>query len=78
MTGYLRAAIALRAVAVLAVGSTVWLAVLDHPVLAGLTAWAAFLAVFLGGRCHTAHRRTIADHVARTRHALTDKENITR
>jgi hypothetical protein len=77
VTAYMRAATAFRAVAVLAVGGTVWLAALDHPVLAGLTAWAAFLAVFLGGRFHTGHLRTIAGHVARTRHALTDKENTT-
>lgn len=76
MTAYLRAATAFRAVAVLAVGGTVRLAVLDHPVLAGLTAWAAFLAVFLGGRFHTGHLRTVANHTTCNRPTTT--KEITR
>lgn len=74
MTGYLRAATAFRALA--AVG-TVWLAVLDHPWLAGLATWAGLLAVFLGGRLHTAHLRTV-DHVISNRRNTTAKENSTR
>ena len=78
MTGYLRAAIAFRVLAILAVAATVWLAGLGHPWWAALASWVAFLAVFLGGRCHTAHRRVIAHHTARTRHALTSKEITSR
>lgn len=77
MTAYKRAATALRTLAVLAVAATGFLAGTSSPWWAALTGWIAFLAVLLGGLCHLAHRRTIADHTARTRHALTDKETTT-
>ena len=78
MTGYRRAAVACRVLAVLAVAATGWLAGLGHPWWAALTGWVAFLAVFLGGRCHTAHHRTIAHHAIRTRHTTHPKENTVR
>ena len=78
MTGYLRAATAFRALAVLAAAGTMWLAVLNHPWLAGLATWAGLLAVFLGGRLHTAHLRTAAGPVTRNRSNTTTKESSTR
>lgn len=78
MTAYMRAATAFRALAVLAAAGTVWLAVLDHPWLAGLATGAGLLAVFLGGRLHTAHLRTVADQTNRNPHTVTDKENTHR
>ncbi|MEU5322940.1 hypothetical protein AB0G67_40250 [Streptomyces sp. NPDC021056] len=72
MTGYLYAAIACRVLAPLTAAGSVWLALTDHPWLSLLTGWLAFLALFLGGRLHLAHRRTIAEH------AHTDKETTTR
>ena len=62
MTGHLYAAIAARVLAALAVAATVWLAFLGHPWLAVLAGWFAFLALFLGGRFHLGHHRTIADN----------------
>jgi hypothetical protein len=67
VTGYLRTAVVCRALAVLAVGGTVWLAGHGHPLLAAVTAWVVFLGVFFGGRFHTAHRRTPAIPVPGTR-----------
>ena len=55
MTGYLAAAYACRAVAVLALLATVWLAVTGSLGWALLTVYAALLAAFLGGRCHAGH-----------------------
>ena len=55
MTGYLAAAYACRAVAVLALATTVWLAVTGSPWWALLALYTAFLAAFLGGRCHVGH-----------------------
>ena len=78
MTGYLRAAIALRVYAVLALADTVGLVVTGHLWWAGLSAWMAFLGVFLGGRCHLAHHRTLTDRTICTRYAPTNKENSAR
>ena len=79
MTGYRRAATSFRMLAVLAVAATGWLAGLGHPWWAALASWVAFLGVFLGGRCHTAHRRTIAHHTTRTRRTTNpEKETTTR
>jgi hypothetical protein len=76
VTGYLRAAVACRLLAVLAVAGTVWLGVLDRPLLAVLAGWVAFLGVFFGGRFHAAHHRTPASPVTRNR-STTVKETTT-
>jgi hypothetical protein len=55
MTGYLVAAIVCRVVALAAVVAAVWLAFTGSPWWALLTGYTAFLAVFLGGRCHAGH-----------------------
>lgn len=77
MTAYLRASIACRVLAPLTAAGSVWLALTDHPWLSLLTGWLAFLALFLGGRLHLAHNRTLADRKDRNRRPLTDKENTT-
>ncbi|MGW2384342.1 hypothetical protein [Streptomyces sp. NPDC001658] len=61
MTSYLRAATAFRSVAVLAVLAAVWVVFAGHPWWTVPAVWVAFLTAFLGGRCHLAHHRTIAD-----------------
>jgi hypothetical protein len=55
MTGYLVAAIVCRVVAFTAAVAAVWLAFAGSPWWALLTLYAAFLAAFLGGRCHAGH-----------------------
>jgi hypothetical protein len=67
VTGYLRAAVACRALAVLAAVGTVWQADIDRLWLAALTAWVGFLGVFFGGRFHTAHHCTPELPVTRNR-----------
>lgn len=59
VTAYLRAAIACRVLAPLTAAGSVWLALTDHPWLSVLVGWLAFLALFLGGRLHLAHNRTV-------------------
>lgn len=67
MTGYLYAAIVCRALALLAIAATVWLPYTAPWWVVAITAWVAFLGVFLGGAMHLAHRRTLNDPSTRTR-----------
>lgn len=78
MTGYLRAAIACRALAVLAALVTCWLVYAGHPWWAVLAGWVAFLGFFTGRLLNLGHNSTITDHVARNRRNTTAKENTTR
>jgi hypothetical protein len=77
MKDHLWTAVVFRVLAGLAVAGVMWLAVLGHPWLAGLTAWAGFLAavVALGGRWHTFRHGTSGGDVDRIRHATSPKEN---
>lgn len=78
MTAYLRAATAFRSVAVLAALVTVWLVYAGHPWWAVFVGWVAFLGFFMGRLLNLGHNSTVTGRVARTRHALTDKENTIR
>lgn len=78
MTGYLYAARACRAQALLAALATVLLVHAGHPGWAVLTGWVAFLGFLMGRFLNLGHNSTVTDRAARTRPAHADKETTTR